>query len=402
MAADTGAAGAAELLGHGSPADWVELATFTRPRAPTPREQHGGLCIWLTDTQISLLGPSAATFHRSVKEVTGTDGLQSAAVVNVTFEPSYETLTFHRICVVRNGQERFIDPRTHAQVFRREPDLERAIYDGRLTANITLPDIRVGDLVDVAFSVSGDHPIVGRHFSREWLFNWGCWVGETRVRLLAPVERRLTMLGWSGAPAAQDRLLNGACERVWRSQQTEPVELEPDMPAWVRPYATIRVCDHTAWPEVAALFAPHYSTSGVLPPALEEDATALVGLEPKARAAAALRLVQSALRYQSVSLGEGGFVPRSLADIWVSRSGDCKDACWSRCSRVSDSRPIPCSSIPGRAGSSTRSRPRRCHSTTVSSGSPLAPRPSGWTPPWRRRLRSSTPSISPASVGACH
>ena len=108
MAADTGAAGAAELLGHGSPADWVELAKFTRPRAPTPREQHGGLCIWLTDTQISLLGPSAATFHRSVKEVTGTDGLQSAAVVNVTFEPSYETLTFHRICVVRNGQERLI------------------------------------------------------------------------------------------------------------------------------------------------------------------------------------------------------------------------------------------------------------------------------------------------------
>lgn len=326
MAADTGAAGAAELLGHGPSPDWVDFAPFGRPRAPTPREQHGGLCLWLTDTQVNLLGPSLTTFHRSVNEVTGTDGLQSAAVVNITFDPSYEALTFHRICVVRNGQERLIDPRPHAQVFRREPDLERAIYDGRLTANITLPDIRVGDIVDVAFSLSGDHPVVGRHFSREWLFSWGCWVGETRVRLLSPLDRRLTMLSWSGAPVVQERLLNGACERVWRSQQTEPVELEPDMPAWVRPYATVRVCDQTDWPEVANLFAPLYSTSGVLPPSLEEEAVRLAGLEPKARAAAALRLVQGALRYQSVSLGEGGFVPRNLSDIWLSRSGDCKDA----------------------------------------------------------------------------
>lgn len=284
------------------------------------------MCLWLTDTQISLLGPASATFHRSVNEVTGTDGLQSAAVVNVTFDPSYETLTFHRICVVRDGQERLIDPGPHAQVFRREPDLERAIYDGRLTANLTLPDIRVGDIVDVAFSLSGDHPIIGRHFSREWLFSWGCWVGETRVRLLAPVSRPLKMLSWSGAPAVEERLLDGACERIWRSRETAPVELEPDMPAWVRPYATVKVCDEMTWPEVAGIFAPLYRVQEGLPPGLDAEVAALAALEPKAKAIAALRLVQGALRYQSVSLGEGGFAPRGLSEIWLSRSGDCKDA----------------------------------------------------------------------------
>lgn len=326
MSADAGAAGAAELVGHGPPAEWVQLTPFTRPRVPTPREQHGGLCLWLSDTQVSLLGPKKSAFYRTVNEVTGTDGLQNAAVVNVTFDPSYETLTFHRICVIRNGQERLIDPRPCSQVFRREPDLERAIYDGRLTANLTLPDIRVGDVVDVAFSLSGDHPTIGSHFSREWLFNWGRWVGETRVRLLAPLNRPLKILSWSSAPTAMERVQDGACERIWRSRDTAPVELEADMPAWVRPYATIRVCDEMSWPQVAEVFAPLYSTSGVLPPTLEEEVAGLVGLDPKARGAAALRLVQGALRYQSVSLGEGGFAPRKLSDIWLSRSGDCKDA----------------------------------------------------------------------------
>jgi transglutaminase-like putative cysteine protease len=326
MAADAGTAGAVELIGYGPPADWVELAPFNRPRAPGAREQHGGLCLWLSDTQISLLGPKTTTVQRSVNEVMGTDGLQSAAVVNVTFDPGYETLTFHRICVVRDGQERLIDPRPLAQVFRREPDLERAIYDGRLTANLTLPDIRVGDIVDVAFSLTGDHPVIGRHFNREWLFSWSCFVGETRVRLLAPMSRRLIMLGWSGAPAVQERQLDGACERIWRSQNTAPVELEPDMPSWLRPFATIKVCDETTWPDVAARFAPLYATGGGLPPGLDEEVAALADLDPKTRAVGALRLVQGALRYQSVSLGEGGFAPRDLTAIWGSRSGDCKDA----------------------------------------------------------------------------
>ena len=36
-------------------------------------------------------------------------------------------------------------------------------------------------------------------------------------------------------------------------------------------------------------------------------------------------LVQTALRYHSVSVGEGGYRPRALEQIWETRYGDCKD-----------------------------------------------------------------------------
>lgn len=38
-----------------------------------------------------------------------------------------------------------------------------------------------------------------------------------------------------------------------------------------------------------------------------------------------MRFTQSAVRYLAISIGEGGFTPRSLADICSTRYGDCKD-----------------------------------------------------------------------------
>lgn len=47
--------------------------------------------------------------------------------------------------------------------------------------------------------------------------------------------------------------------------------------------------------------------------------------DPEDRAAMALRFVQTYARYLAIGIGEGGFRPRDLEEIWRSRLGDCKD-----------------------------------------------------------------------------
>lgn len=326
MSYASGGSGAFGSVAVGDPDPWVEMSAFQPTREPRDREHQYGECHWLSDLQIDLTGARRTRFSRTVKQVTGAEGLQQAAVATVSFDPSYEQLTFHRVCVTRAGQERHIDPRMCMQVLRREPDLERAIYDGRLTAHLTIPDIRVGDLVDVAFSVAGERPIVGGRFAEEWLFDWDCWVGETRVRLRAKQDRQFVIRTWNGAPEPETRLEGDICERVWTARERPRAELETDMPSWVRPYASVRVCDRMSWMDVADVFAPLYASRGELPAELEAEIAPLARLSPRDRAVEALRLVQTALRYQSVSIGEGGFAPRELNEIWASRSGDCKDA----------------------------------------------------------------------------
>jgi transglutaminase-like putative cysteine protease len=288
----------------------------------------GGCLYWLSDTQINLLEPRRVELTRSVVEVVTPDGLQSAAQFDIDFDPSYEELVFHHVRVIRDGVVREVDPTSGLSIFRRERDLERARYDGRLTAHLVIPDVRVGDVIDVARSTVGADPLLGERFASEWRFSWGCWVGETRVRLLAPAERRFSAQGWNDPPVPQVKELGeGMVERTWMTRNTAPVPSEPDTPGWERTTASVRISDWPAWGEVADLFRGFYEAEP-LPRDLEVEfrRTADQAGGSAQLAMALLRLVQGALRYQAVSIGVGGYVPRPLKQIWERRAGDCKDS----------------------------------------------------------------------------
>lgn len=318
----------AERVSYGPPGSWIDCPAFTPPCRPTGEQIDGGRCFWLSDTQIDLTGPVRAWFYRSVCEVVTQDGLHEAALIDIDFNPAFERLVFHRVCVIREGVAREVDPTAGMDIFQRERDLERARYDGRLTAHYVIPDVRVGDIVDVAFTTYGAHPLLDR-FAAEFRLDWSCWVGETRVRVLDRADRQLVMATWNAPPEPQERRLSGGLvERTWLSHDTPPVPYEEDIPSWVRRFASVRVAHPIGWNDVAERFRGFYEETDPLSDDLraEIDTLQAEAGSPQRLAVAALRWVQGGLRYQSISIGTGGFVPRKLNRIWASRSGDCKDA----------------------------------------------------------------------------
>lgn len=328
MADGDGAAIIGPRVGHAPAGDWADLPAFVRTRAPRPAEQQYGRCFWLSDTQVDLTGPKQVALSRIVSEVTTQEGLQGAASISLVFDPAYETLIFHHVRVIRDGVTREVDPRRGLELYRRERDLERAMYDGRLTAHVVIPDLRVGDVVDLAHSRIGSHPTFAGRFAAEWLFDWSCWVGDCRVRLLAPAGRAFEIRKWNAAPEPTVReLADGTLERTWRLTEVPPAPYEPEAPPWIRRHATVFCADRMTWREAAEAFRPLYAPQP-LPPELEAETVriAAASADPAVRAMAALRLVQGALRYHSVAIGEGGFAPRPVAEIWGDRAGDCKDA----------------------------------------------------------------------------
>ncbi len=325
----SGAAAAASRPTLAPAGAWADLPRFSAPHRPTAEQLEGGRCIWLNDNQIDLTGPHRVWLTRTVNEIVAPDGLGAVGQISVDYDPGFERVVFHHVRILREGVTRVFDPTPAMQVFQRERDLERARFDGRLTAHFVIPDLRLGDIVDVAWSVTGTHPVLGDRFAAEWVFEWGCWVGETRVRLLTREDRPLTLLSWLNPPAETRRSLpGGALERVWRSRSTAPVGREPDTPAWSRSLSAVTCADVLTWAEVVETFRPLYPLDGPLPESLEAEAVRIetAAATPAARAMAALRLVQGALRYQAVTVGAGGFTPNPLDSIWATRSGDCKDA----------------------------------------------------------------------------
>lgn len=314
---------------YGPAGAWADLADFGPATEARPEQVADGRRIWMVDSQFDLTGPEIVWLNRRVVEVVNADGLQDAALVSADFDPAFERMVIHHMRVIRDGRIRVYDPRPAIQVIRREPDLERARYDGRLTAHFTIPDVRIGDIIDVARSHIGQHPVIGGRLAAEWVFNWGCWVGETRVRVLAREGRAFSTRTWNDPPPVATRTLpGGVVERRWRAVDTAPVRGEPGAMAGARALDTVQFADVMTWTEVADIFRPLYRAPDHLPPDLDGEVRAIADQtsDPGERTVRALRLVQAGLRYQSVTLGAGGYTPNPVDQIWRSRTGDCKDA----------------------------------------------------------------------------
>ena len=287
-----------------------------------------GCCYHLSATRLDLSGPERTFTSRLVQQVMGGDGLQPAASFEASFNPAYERLVIHAIRVWRDGQARDAAVPEAFELFRRELNLERAVYDGRLTAHMIVPDVRVGDVVDTAFSIIGQHPVLGDSLAFSPRLQWSSPVVETWVEVKVPADRALTIRAFGRTPKPSDVTKGGVRTLLWRTLDAPPHRHETDAPTWHVGFGSLLVADEIDWPRVAEMFRGFYAAPDRLPASLDAEIRAIGSAHPtpQERAAAGLRFVQGALRYHSIGVGDGGFRPRPVETIWETRYGDCKDA----------------------------------------------------------------------------
>jgi transglutaminase-like putative cysteine protease len=120
---------------------------------------------------------------------------------------------------------------------------------------------------------------------------------------------------------------NGVVERDWRAVDPEPISSPKHVPAWSHVWPWIDISTMNSWASVADWATRHFAGDQRLPDGYVRklDAIAAASADPGKRAIAALRLVQDSIRYTSLSIGEGGFIPRAPAEVVRSGFGDCKD-----------------------------------------------------------------------------
>lgn len=286
-----------------------------------------GVCYILSETLVDVCGPVPVYSSRLVQKVTGGDGLQTCASFEITFDPAHEHLVVHTASVLRDGVRREAASPAAFELLRRELNLERAMYDGRLTAHMIIPDVRIGDVVETAFSIVGANPALAGRLSQHFRLQWSQPAIETDCRLRAPEDRRLAMQTRGAVPPVEDTVEDGVRQLRWRMIDAPVYIYDADTPASFVGHAEVHIADSMTWSDVSDLFREAYATD-VLPAGLE-DAVAEMAAAPhtaEGRVAEALRYVQRLLRYHSIGVGAGGFRPRTIRDIWDSRYGDCKDA----------------------------------------------------------------------------
>jgi transglutaminase-like putative cysteine protease len=306
---------------------WVVPVVDAGAPASGPASVSGGTRWRLVDDQVRIAGAERSSFHRTVKEAVTNAGVDEVAQMEVTFDPSYESLVIHDVRVTRAGRAVSRLGSLSVKVLQREKDLESRVYDGRKTVNVVLNDIRPGDIVDTSYTLSGHNPVFGRHQSGGFSMQWGVPVVRLHSRLVEADGVALHLQPANGAPQPAVIESNGQRELVWDQRDVPALHLEEDTPRSFDPYAGVDWSDFADWGAVARWAEPLYPVPAHLGAALqaERDRIAAAASTPQARTAAVLHLVQEQVRYLGVEMGANSHAPSDPDSVFRRRYGDCKE-----------------------------------------------------------------------------
>jgi hypothetical protein len=289
--------------------------------------------VLLMDRQIH--APTNSRYTRIVRRLETHQAVQDLGTVEIGFDPETQRLLMHGVSIFRAGVLQNHAVESAFELFQREAGLESDIISGAVTCLLVLKDIRIGDVLDVEFSIVSDSKLFSDHYwfteiignthpiGRQW-FSWIEREGQP-LYVQAPDE-----LGTYERQNSE----HGAV-RVWSFEHPPVVTLENDMPVTHKPFPEITLTTFGNWTEVASMFLEPWSREPDERDELEKELVPLrqfLTSNPGEAIAATIDLVRHHVRYLGYSPGIFSHVPADPAQVWSRRFGDCKEKsrllCW--------------------------------------------------------------------------
>ena len=213
-------------------------------------------------------------------------------------------------------------------IAQREADFSRRIYDGSLSVLAVLGDIRVGDVVDVAYSLEGFNPVFGGSYFKGLSMGWSSPVSIRRVRILRHPGSPLHIRGFAGADAeARIQSVGDLIEHEWLLGNIEAIPYEGATPPNWESYPWLQISQYGSWSEIVDWGLPLYRVpelESLGDPGMAAEITSGAA-DSEDDAMAAVRWIQDELRYFAIVLGPNSYAPHPPAMTVERRFGDCKD-----------------------------------------------------------------------------
>ncbi|HTT04492.1 MAG TPA: tetratricopeptide repeat protein [Steroidobacteraceae bacterium] len=314
---------AADKIAFGPIPNWVQpvAALSTIPGTAAP------LQILLQDRETQFSDRGQQGFVEMVLRIQSTQGLQQAGTFTLNWDPDTDIVTVHKFQILRGTQRIDVLASQKFTIARREKNLEYATLDGMLTGVIQPAGLQIGDILDVAYSVRRIDPV---------LAGVSNLIIETAGT--APVARAHIRVQWPKSLALQWRAMDGAAARQMTQGNTIIVDSSEDnVAALVQPkdvpqrYALeprLEFTSFNSWEQAATRLSPIFERATTIKrnsPLLAEIARIRAASpDPKVRAAMALSLVETQVRYLFLAMNQGGLVPATPDQTWLRRFGDCK------------------------------------------------------------------------------
>jgi transglutaminase-like putative cysteine protease/lipoprotein NlpI len=270
-----------------------------------------------------------STYIHRATQVNEAALLAQIGQTEISFQPDYQQVQLHVLRIHRGTQ--IIDKIRDADIrfLRREPELDNGIYGGSVSAAIVINDVRVGDTLEIAYTITGSNPVFGNRFFDAASWDHAYPIQQRRVTLNTPEQRhiqyRLIGSNQRQPPPASETHVGGRRIVRFEARNLVAIDFEQYTPRDYQTARWLQFSEFASWQEVSQwadkLFTvahehiPPLSVAGITP--------GPEGLPDKV--SQALQFVQNNIRYLSVSLGENSHRPYPPDQVLARRYGDCKD-----------------------------------------------------------------------------
>lgn len=308
---------------------WVVVRDITPAAsdgAPAPAAE--ALDYLEMDYQIRVDGAATEDYARIVYRVDTQSGLESGSQYEITFDPEYSKVVVHHLKLYRDGQWHDRLQEVFGSIAQRETNFAWRIYDGSLSILMVLDDVRVSDVISIAYTVSGRNPVFGRRYFDEISMGWSAPVAWRKVRLLSPADRDLDFHVFGAElPEPSVHSADGWTEYLWELEDIAAYDSEGWIPDDWDSFPWLQLTGYRSWSELVTWALPLYSLPNIPGPEIVEvTATIAAGTENDFdRVAKIIRWVQDDIRYFGIELGANSHAPHPPRETLRRRYGDCKD-----------------------------------------------------------------------------
>ncbi len=285
------------------------------------------LVVRLSDVQ-TYVDKQATTYVHRMMQANEASMLTQVGRIEIPFHPEYQRVGLHNIRVIRGSQVFDKTATADIRYLQMESELDSGIFTGSVTASIVVDDIRVGDIVDIAYSTTGQNPVFDGHFFSTLVWDNSYPILRKRIRLNTsasrPVKYRILGQG-SGNIQTREEQSAGRKIMTFTADQIKAIEFEPYVPRDIFQFRIIQFSEFSQWQQVNQ-WAQNLFDVNTNSVELDKVVAGLRGAGNSDQTVQqALAYVQNEIRYLSISIGENSHKPFPPDVVLARRYGDCKD-----------------------------------------------------------------------------
>lgn len=306
------------------PDSWVRPQFYGQQSSVNPADSTADDYLLLQERQINAL--QNETFFHTDRQILNVDGVQNDSTLTINFNPNYQSVTLHWVRIWRDGKHLDRLDTNRLEVVQQEKDLDEFILNGEKSVVLVLDDVRVGDIIDYAYSIKGANPVMSGHFSRVVPVEGEEPAGRLFTRLIWPRQKALYAKAHGCLVQPATVMAKNTMEFTWDYNQVPAIEMEDSLPAWFDPEQWVQLTDFKTWAEVNQFALKLFQFKLPFSPELAGKIAEWKQIpDPEDQILAALRFVQDDVRYFGIEIGPGTAKPSDPSLVFSRRFGDCKD-----------------------------------------------------------------------------